>query len=227
MREAAGRIIVSGAGKLRVFLWPELSKSEETILAGSGALCAGRGSVFAASDENAIYRLDRRTLLPQSVYAGGPGMRVLCLSADGRRLYALLSDADSVLMLGADTGAMLMLARVGVCPQSMRFDDTGQRLVIAGGKDGCAYLLCAQTLKLLGRYSADGHCADASARAGCVRALRFCGERVCAAAGKLIHADGVTLLLDPLTERLFCRVGGEWRLVCDSARDVAVLLDRE
>lgn len=224
------RIIVSGGEKLRTFGLPGILPGKETPLPGSGALCAGQGSVYAASDgESAIYRLDANTLLPCGVYAGGPGMRALCLSADGERLFALLSDADSVLMLCARTGAPMMLARVGVCPQNMRLSGEGERLVIAGGRDGCVHILCSRTLRLLARYRAEGFCADASVRDGRIRALRLRGERG-AAPGKLIAGDGVTLLLDRLTDRLYLTedVHGEaWRLVCSGVRDAALIRDKE
>lgn len=222
------RIIVSGSGQLRVFRGAKLAAGEVVPLERSGALCAGRGVVFAASDEdNAIYRLDAHTLLPTGVYAGGPGMRALCLSADGERLFALLSDADSVLMLSGRDGAPMLLARVGVSPQSMRMDDTGERLVIAGGRDGCAHLLCARTLRLLAQFPAEGFCADAACRGRRVHALRLRGEWSLAAPGKLIPAHGKTLLLDSLTERLFASYAeaGAWRLVCTGARDAAAIPD--
>ncbi len=225
-----GRIIVSGGEKLRTFDLPGLFPGKETPLPGSGALCAGQGGVYAASDgESAIYRLDANTLLPCGVYAGGPGMRALCLSADGERLFALLADADSVLMLCARTGAPMVLARVGVCPQSMRLDNTGERLVIAGGRDGCAHILCSRTLRLLARHPSEGFCADASVRNGRIRALRLRGERG-AAPGKLIAGHGVTLLLDRLNERLYLTEdarGEAWHFVCAGARDAALIWDKE
>lgn len=219
-----GRIIVSGGGKLRTFIWPELAAGAQTPLPGSGALCAGQGSVYVSSDEErTIYHLDANTLLPCGVYAGGPGMRALCLSPDGERLYALLGDADSVLMLCARTGAPMLLARVGVNPQNMRLDDTGERLVIAGGRDGCAHVLCAHTLALLARYPSEGFLADAGMRNGRVRVLRLCGE-MGFAAGKLIAGQDTALLLDRLSERLYAsdKAAGKWRFVCSGARDAAL-----
>lgn len=219
-----GRIIVSGEGKLRLFGWPDLAAKEETPLPGGGALCAGQGGVYVSSDEErTIYHLDADTLLPRGVYAGGPGMRALCLSRDGERLFALLGDADSVLMLCARSGAPMLLARVGVSPQNMRLDDTGERLVVAGGRDGCVHVLCAHTLALLARYPSEGFLADAGMRNGRVRALRLCGERSFAP-GKLIAGQGITLLLDRLNERLYASGGkaDEWRFVCSGARDAAL-----
>jgi len=200
------------------------------MLAGCGALCARRGSVYAAGEEEGvIYHLDAASLLPCGVYAGGPGMRALCLSADAERLFVLLSDADSVLMLCARTGAPMVLARAGVHPQSMRLDDTGKRLVIAGGRDGCVHLLCAGTLRRLARYPAEGFCADAGMRRGRVRALRYVGKDGSAAAGKLIASGGKALLLDRVNERLFVSDAGrrEWRFVCARARDAAFVWDTQ
>ena len=218
-----GKIIVSGGGKLRLFGGAKTAPSWETPLAGSGALCAGGGWIFAASDEeNAVYRFRQDTLLPKNVLAGGPGMRAMCLSRCGRLLFVLASDADSVLMLGAQDGVPLRLARVGVCPQSLRLDDTGRYLVIAGGRDGCAHLLCARTLKTVHRETCGGFCADAVCRGGRIRTLCMCADR--AAPGRLIAAGAAQMFIDPLTERLYAREnGGKWRLVCAAARDAAFL----
>ena len=217
------RIIVSGGGKLRVFGAQRLSLLGETPLEGSGALCAGEGCVICAcDDDSAVYRVDPLTLLPQSVYAGGPQMRALCLSRDKSRLYILCSGADSVLMLSAYDGAPMMLARVGADPQSLRLDDTGERLVIAGGRDGCVHLLCARTLCALFCLRGEGFCADAVLRRGKIRALRLGGNGAFASPGRAIHIPGGTLIVDSASERLlsFGREGR--RVVCEGARDAAL-----
>lgn len=225
MRE---RIIVSGGGKLRAFDAQGLRLVMETPLEGSGALCAGRGFVLCACGaERVIYRLHAQTLLPQGVCAGGPGMRAMCLSGDGERLYVLLSGADSVLMLSGKDGAPAALARVGVNPQSMRLDDTGERLIIAGGRDGCAHLLCARTLRLLRRVEFGGFLADASCRGNRVRAMRLpCGQ-ASAAAGKLLRFSGGLLMINPPAQRLYAggAARGRWRLVCADALDAAAVRD--
>lgn len=217
------RIIVSGGGKLRAFDAQHLSLLGEVPLGGSGALCAGEGCVFCAcDDDSAVYRVDPLTLLPQSVYTGGPQMRTICLSRDKSRLYILCSGADSVLMLSAYDGAPMMLARVGVNPQSLRLDDTGERLVIAGGRDGCVHLLCAGTLSALFCLRGEGFCADAILRRGKIRALRLGGKETFASPGRVIHIPGGALIVDSASERLFSfgREGG--RVVCEGARDAVL-----
>lgn len=218
-------MVVSGGGKIRVYDAREKTLKKEAALEGSGALCTDGESIYCASDfENVIYRLQGGTLLPQSVYAGGPGMRALCLSRDGENLYVLLADADSVLMLGARDGMPKCLARVGVYPQRLMLDETGEMLVVAGGKDGCVYLLCARTLRLLARQRGKGFCAAASLRSGRVRALRMEEEGRFAAAGKLLRAGDTAWMLDPLGERLYAFDAAKrrWQLVCVQARDAAL-----
>ena len=222
-------IVVSGGGKLRAYDAQKQTLTKETMLEGSGALCADGVHIYCASDvENVIYRLQGETLLPQSVYAGGPGMRALCLSRDGESLFVLLADADSVLMLRAQDGMPMCLARVGVYPQRMKLDESGEALVVAGGKDGCAYLLCARTLRLLARQRGRGFCAEASRRAGRVCALRMEEERF-AAAGKLIGAGDTAWMFEPLHERLYAYDAAQkrWRLVCTQARDAARLTRKD
>lgn len=156
-----GEALVSGGDRLR---WISLSQGDvlaETTLEGCGAVCVHGEIVFAAvRGEEAIYRLDER-LLPSGIYAGGPGMRTMCVSPDGERLYVLLADADSVLMLAAASGAPQLLARAGVNPRQMRLDAENELLVIAGGGDGCAHLLEARSLRLLRSIREEGVCWDA------------------------------------------------------------------
>lgn len=218
------RIVVSGGGKLRVFDARRLFLLGESPLEGSGALCAGKGCVFCAGDrDNAVYRLCAKTLLPLGVYAGGPEVRAMCISRDLTRLYVLVSGADSVLMLSACDGAPMMLARVGADPQNLRLDDTGERLVVAGGRDGCVHLLCARTLAPLLCFRGAGFCADAVARKGRVRALRLREEGFAAATGRVIHMPGRSLVIDPASERLLACGREGVRAVCESARDAALI----
>ena len=145
----------------------------ETAIDGCGAVCAGAGSVYTASEKDGvIYRLDEK-LLPCGVYAGGPGMSALRITKDGERLFALLSDADSVLMLGGQDGLPMFLARVGVNPRQMRLQEGGRYLTIAGGRDGSATVLCAHTLKPLCSSTEEGVCCDAMLLDGCLYALRL------------------------------------------------------
>ncbi len=113
----------------------------------AGALCVSGRHVFCAVDEGrAILRLNRDTLTPEAVFCGGPGIRQMLTSADGRRLYALCADADSVLMLDAASGAPMIVCRAGCNPQQMAL--RGGVLAVAGGESGCVYLLDAYTLEV-------------------------------------------------------------------------------
>lgn len=142
----------------------------EASIGGCSAVCACAETVYTAGkEERVIYRLDKR-LLPCSVCAGGPGISALAVSGDGERLFALLSEADGVLMLSGRDGSPMIFARAGVTPAGMRLDVRRQFLMVAGGRDGCAWLLCAKTLNMLCTYRGEGICCDALC----------CGSRICA-----------------------------------------------
>ena len=143
------RLIVSGGGGLRVFSLPALTLERRVRLDGAGALCGAGDAVFCACDPgSAIWRLNGETLTPAALFAGGPGVCQLALSPDGRRLYALCADADSVLMLDAGSGAPMMLGSVGLNPRQMALDASGRLLAVAGGAYSAAVLLCAQTFSV-------------------------------------------------------------------------------
>ena len=93
------RIVVSGDGGVRVYASPPGRMLTACGLDGAGAICAARDCLFVASDrDNAIWRLDKNTLMPTGIFAGGPGISQMLSSGDGKRLYALCSDADSLLI---------------------------------------------------------------------------------------------------------------------------------
>lgn len=148
------RIIVSGDDAIRELL-PGRAPGRRIQLEGSGALCTGRKEIFCAcSWGDMIWRLDAERLVPTGLFAGGPGVSELLLSDDGRRLYALCSDADSLLMLSAETGAPMMVNRAGVNPQSMTMD--GDVLAVAGGEYAATVLLCAKTLDVMAQLPMPG-----------------------------------------------------------------------
>lgn len=142
----------------------------QAALEDAGALCAGREHLLCACGcGREIFRLDRRTLMPQAVYPGGPGVCDLCLSQDGTRLYALCGDADSVMMLDARSGQMLIVCRVGCAPRRMALE--GGTLAVAGGESGFVHLLSARTLEAEGRVSMPGPVYSAAIGRGRVYAL--------------------------------------------------------
>lgn len=245
------RIIVSGGDELRVFSLPQLSRLGGVPLAGADALLASGEALYCASDEeNALFRLDAQTLLPTGVFPGGPGTRALCMSDDSARLYALYADADSVMMLDAVSGSPQMIARAGVGPMAMRMEETGERLVVAGGEDGCVYLLCARTLALLERLCAPGICCDAACAGGYVYALfmtQALGSELhiwnAARSRRTIALDGLPgglllnggkclaatqsgiYVIDALSERLEGRMPGGAGMLIDAGERL-LLLDR-
>lgn len=113
-------------------------------LEGAGALCVGEESIFCADRHGCIWRFDKQTLMPQALSCGGPGICSLRLSACGERLYALLGEANSVLMSDAKTGSPLMVNRCGSNPRSLAVYEN--LLVAAAGAYGCVCLYDHKTL---------------------------------------------------------------------------------
>lgn len=122
--------------------------------AGAGALCVGKDLLFCADQSGVIWRLDQQTLMPQALGCGGPDVCSMCLSEDAERLYALVCEADSVLMSDARTGAPLAVNRCGCHPRMLicRRDV----LIAAGGESGCVHLYHSKTLESLGNISMPG-----------------------------------------------------------------------
>lgn len=157
----AGKVLISGGERLGIVSLRQEKLVKETPLEGCSAVCLSGKMVFAAGEnDRAVYRLDEN-LLPCGVYAGGPGMGAVCISGDGQRLYVLLRDADSVMMLNASDGSPMFLARAGVSPMAMHLEENGRCLIVAGGKDGQAMLLCPHTLRSLHSVREEGICLDA------------------------------------------------------------------
>lgn len=166
------RLIISGGGKVCAYTWPHWELAAMQVLEGAGALCADGRQIFAADQRGcAIWRLDRDTLTITGQYTGGPGVTQLMLSGDGRRLYALCSEADSLLMLSARNGAPMVLNRVGVNPCAMAMDERGEVIAVAGGACGEVLLLSAHSLNLVGRFAASGVVFGAAIVSGTVYAL--------------------------------------------------------
>lgn len=142
----------------------------QAALADAGALCvSGAHLLCACGRGRELLRLDRRTLMPQAVYPGGPGICDLCLSPDGSRLYALCGEADSVMMLDARSGQPLIVSRVGCAPRQMAL--RGGTLAVAGGESGFVHLLSARTLMAEGCVSMPGPVYGAALAQGRVHAL--------------------------------------------------------
>ena len=236
------RIIVSGGDGVRVFMPPEREPLQQIRLEGAGALCARKECVFCASDwGNTVWRLDAQTLVPTGLFAGGPDMRRLLLSADGARLLILCAEADSVLLLDAASGAPLVLTRAGVNPQNMALDESGEVLAVAAGESGEVLLLSARSLVTVPRVGArqmlalTGMPGRMARENGCIvcategflhavsmDGTRLIGTRQVPGRASSWMTHGPTLLVcDALSERIFARNGGgQWSLFCACARDM-------
>ncbi|MDO5378840.1 MAG: hypothetical protein Q4G52_10955 [Clostridia bacterium] len=149
------RIIVSGGDQIRELIMPEAVQRRCVRLEGALALAARDESLFCACGD-VIWRLEASRLVPAGLFAGGPGVCQLALSPCGKRLYALLEDADSLLMLDALSGAPLVVNRVGVCPRAMAMDEEGEIVAVAGGECAQTVLLCAKTLDVLSQLPMPG-----------------------------------------------------------------------
>ncbi|MGN0773150.1 MAG: YncE family protein [Candidatus Ventricola sp.] len=162
-------LIVSTGGGIRVCALSGEVR-QQTALEGAGALCAAEEHLLCAcGNGREIFRLDRRTLMPQALYPGGPGVCDLRMSQDGRRLAVLCGDADSVMMLDARSGQPLFVSRVGCNPRQMALE--GDTLAIAGGESGCVHLISARTLEAEGCLSMPGPVYSAAIGRGRVYAL--------------------------------------------------------
>ena len=126
-----------------------------TAIEGAGAICAAKDSLLCAGENGrTLFRLDKRTLMPQALYPGGPGLCEIRLSPDEERLYALCAEADSVMMLDAHDGRPQIVCRTGCYPRGMALE--GGVLAIAGGESGCVHLVSAYTLEAMESLSAPG-----------------------------------------------------------------------
>ena len=139
-------MLVSGKDVVRSIPLDGKGEGKRVQLEHVGALCISGEHVFCACDD-VIWKLNRRNLIPHGLFAGGPGVNSLLCSGDGSRLYALCSDADSVLMLSGRTGELMLVNRTGLNPRQMALD--GDTLAVAGGESGYVFLLCAKTLNVI------------------------------------------------------------------------------
>jgi len=136
---------------------------------GPGALCAGEKCLFCADHSGAIWRFDRETLMEQAVSSGGPGICDLCLSPCGTRLYALLGEADSILLSDAQSGRPMVLNRCGCNPRGLSCSE--DILIAAGGESSRVYLYDAHTLECIREISMPGPVHSAVLCNGCLWAL--------------------------------------------------------
>lgn len=146
-------VIVSSGDALKIISLEDGRERLRVLMDQAGALCASNTKVFSACG-SAIWMIDRKTLALLGLAGGGRDVCSLLLSQDETRLYALCAEADSVLMLDAQTGDPMFLNRAGVNPREMTLD--GEVLAIAGGESGMVLLFCAKSLRLLDSISMPG-----------------------------------------------------------------------
>lgn len=164
-----GRLIISGQQGLSEYLgcrWSGILPFE-----GADVMCAGRDALFCAARDGLIWRLNSRTLTPEALFFGGPRIRGMCLSKDGKRLYVLCGDADSVLMCCARSGQPLLINRAGVNPQSIALDECGETIIVAGGECAKTLVYRADTLTLVQALPMPGAVMAAAAHHGAVYSL--------------------------------------------------------
>ncbi len=143
------RLFVSDAGNgtLGVYDANTMAPLASCEIPGAGALCAWRGGVLcAAEQQDAVLELRADTLETMRSIPAGPGIRVLRPGLDGASLYALAGDADSLLKLDMAEGALAMLTRVGVQPRDLAVEPGGRWLAVAGGASCCVHILRSDTL---------------------------------------------------------------------------------
>lgn len=151
------RLFVSDAQAdvLTAYEATSLKKIVSQRIVRPGAICAWDGEVFCASlSEASIWRLSADSLMPLQRIAAAPGihrLRAVCGS-----LYALSSDADSLLMLDLARGTPQMLTRVGVQPRDLAVDPTGRLVAVAGGASCSVLILSGETLALQRSIDVDG-----------------------------------------------------------------------
>jgi hypothetical protein len=100
----------------------------------------------------------------------------MCVSPNGRWLYALIGGTDTLLMIDADTGEWMMSAPVGQGPIDMRLDRTGHYLAVAGGSASNILLLEADTLCQRAEYPIEGTASGVFFVADGLVALSTAGE---------------------------------------------------
>jgi hypothetical protein len=121
-----------------------------------GFIYSKNNNVFINIDED-IIRLNPDTLASEESHIAGGDVERIVLSHDEKLLYVLLSGADTVLMMDAETGEWIASERVGSNPRDMRLDTDGKRLAIAGGDSDSVFVLNAETLEIQIEYPLSGN----------------------------------------------------------------------
>jgi len=167
MEKLQSELLVSGEGDVRAISLDGCA--ERCIMPGRmGAVCAADGTVFFVQGSR-IVGLDETDFTQKMQLEGGPGMIDLKLSSDQTCLYALCSEADSVLMIDLLRGEPALLNCAGANPRNMAIDNG--TLAVAGGENGAVILLGAKSLRILANLPMPGPVYAAAMHSGRIYAL--------------------------------------------------------
>jgi len=111
----------------------------------------GGGRVAVACAGGEVFEANSRRLLTAC-----PGVEAMTFSPDGRYLYLLSGEADSILCCRGDTGDYLFLNRAGCYPRDARLNSRGSYLAVAAGAAGEVRLFSAPDLRVLERFPVPG-----------------------------------------------------------------------
>jgi hypothetical protein len=121
-----------------------------------GFIYSKNDNLYLNVDED-IIRLNTETMRQEDSHIAGGDVERILLSHDEKLLYVLLSGADTVLMMDAQSGEWIASERVGSNPRDMRLDVGGKRLAIAGGDSDSVFMLDAETLQIQIEYPLSGN----------------------------------------------------------------------
>jgi len=157
-----GSVLVSdGAGMVCSYAPIDLVEVDRVRLAGKVGLIYAKNNRVYLSVDDGILRLRTDDLQPEAQLRAGEDAERIALSHDMKKLYVLLSGANTLLMMDADTGEWQTSARVGNNPRDLHIDRSGRYLAIAGGDSCSVCVLDADTLAKLAEYPLGGQAVGA------------------------------------------------------------------
>lgn len=113
-------------------------------------LAQGAGRVAVACRGGEVFLLGGKRLL------NCPGVEAMALSPEGKYVYLLSAETDSISCCRADTGELLYLNQAGAYPRDMRLDSRGVMLAVAAGAAGEALVFSAPDLRLIRSFKVPG-----------------------------------------------------------------------
>jgi hypothetical protein len=152
-------ILVTDAESDLLFLYggADHAEKERIKLKGRpGFIYSANDKLYLNIDED-IVRLNADTLETEDGHIAGGDVERILLSQDRKLLYVLLSGADTVLMMDAETGEWIASGKAGSNPRDMKLDTDGKRLAIAGGDSNSVFVMDAETLETQIEYPLGGN----------------------------------------------------------------------